>query len=266
MYSQVHVSTYNTALAAAKAGQWQEAMGKLETLVAEQPADVLALNLLGKVYFHNDEQNRASDCWHRALVHSPNDPVAQACLDALNRRVLPKWGAWSIVWLFFCLVFVSQLTLLWYLRDVRRELGVLAENSSVMQTDGVLTPGQRALQPQPDKLAGHESDVSQTSAVPEAEPTVEMPQIPAEELYAQAVADYRQGTFREAETKLRQLTAASDLPTGLADNVLYWLAACALAQDRRVEAGEFIARLLDEYPTTNKQEDAQGLLKRAKIP
>jgi tetratricopeptide (TPR) repeat protein len=94
---------FNQAVVAARAKNWATAADHLAVTLALNPDDVDGLVLLGKVRYHQQQHQLASQAWKQAHHMAPDRPDVTAALAAVNRgqtlrsagrrwwRAVPRW-------------------------------------------------------------------------------------------------------------------------------------------------------------------------------
>lgn len=77
------------AIAAAKAGNWEEAVTLNTDILNQEPQDVNALNRLGLAYLQTGDMKAAKQRFQEALAVDKNNPIARKQLEKIKSNISP---------------------------------------------------------------------------------------------------------------------------------------------------------------------------------
>jgi len=249
---------YNEALIKAKQKRYNESIQALNEAIRIDRYYVNAYNLLGKVYLHAGEIQKAQECWLTTLSIDELNPTAIACLNALNqesfstklKNVLPA------VFLFFALAafLVLLLRIDGNIKNLRNERLIASE---------IKNPPKVAVRANEntDRKPELQSPMHETSPAPtEVPPPLNHEQI--ENTYNKARTYFESGKYDIAITEFQKILN-SNSDSHLMDNAQYWLADCYYGKEEYKLSLKLFEKVKD-FPDGNKIKDANKKIKMLK--
>lgn len=255
---------YNDGLMKANQKRYSEAIQSLNEAIRIDRYYVKAYNLLGKVYLHTGEIQKAQECWLTALSIDELNPTAIACLNALNQESFPAKlkNILPAVFLFFALAVF--LFLLFRISDDIKELNLkLSQINKRLITLEVEDSLKVAMQQNEDVVRKPEPKppIQEVSPSPiEAPSPLNHKQI--ENIYKQALAYFDSGEYDTAITEFQKILD-SNADSHLMDNAQYWLADCYYNKGAYELSAQLFAQVKD-FPDGNKVADANKKIRMIK--
>jgi len=251
---------YNEGLIKAKQKRYNESIQTLNEAIRIDRYYVNAYNLLGKVYLHAGEIQKAQECWLTTLSIDELNPTAIACLNALNqesfsaklKNVLPA------VFLFFTLAAFLVLLL-----RIDGNIRSLKEMNERLIASEIKSPPKVAVQENEntDRKPEPQSPVYETSPAPTEVPSpLNHKQI--ENIYNQARTYFESKKYDTAITEFQKILD-SNSDSHLMDNAQYWLADCYYRK-KEYELSLKLFEKVKDFPDGNKIKDANKKIKMLK--
>ena len=292
---------YNEGLIKAKQERYSESIQALNEAIRIDRYYVNAYNILGKVYLHTGEIQKAQECWLTTLSIDELNPTAIACLNALNQEsFLTKLkNSLPAVFLFFTLA--TFLVLILRIDGDIRELRLkLVDMNERLMVSEIKSPpevarneverrkvnrlrsegkerGEAFSPPYTSDPPGFSQQQQQNESVdvkPEIQspvhedlPPLTVPPPPLaeeqiEETYNQARAHFESEKYDIAIAEFQKILD-SNSDSHLMDNAQYWLADCYYHKGEYGLSAKSFEKVKD-FPDGNKVEDANRKIEMLK--
>lgn len=235
---------FNAALRRARAGDCRNALAPLGLAASLGEESAELYRLMGKVFVHLGEVERAADAFSRALAIGGNDRDAALCLDTLRRfrcfrRVLAAVALVSVVGMASLAVWIP------WRASRRHDTAVAAITAPGALRSVAVTRSETDVRAKPriEALPGAPRQPGLGSALFDSQ-------------YRKAVEIAFRGDLAGALALLRPLSAEEYAGHPLAGNVHFWMGRCLYQLGQTQEALAHFQRVLDQYPDCRKYGEA----------